>query len=71
MADPIAEPIVQAFKKVSRLECELVKALEDLNYTFEEAGIAPRTLIQNVIDQLDDHMYSLENEVEELNGEVV
>jgi hypothetical protein len=68
MADQNAEPVIEAFRKVSRLECELVKALEDLNHTFEEAGIAPRTLIQNVIDQLDDHMYSLESEVEESLG---
>jgi hypothetical protein len=68
MADQIAEPVIQAFRKVSRLECELVKALEDLSRTFEEAGIEPKTRIQSIIDQLDDHTYDLESEVEESLG---
>ena len=67
----MVDQIRDAFKKVSRLECELVKALEDLDRAFEEEGIASKTLIQGIIDQLDDDMYDLECEIEELIGDVV
>ncbi len=65
------DQIISAFKKASRIECELVKALEDLERAYEEAGHTLPLNIQGMIDQLDDDFYDIENHVENLVGEVV
>jgi hypothetical protein len=67
MADPIVENVQKAINRVMRAEHELVKALEDLNSTFEEEGIESPANIQNIIDQLDADMYDLEYGLEELS----